>query len=207
VWFDVSKYFRASGSLRLGGDSGVRGFVFEEEFVAVYVRPSFEYLWNDAVRLYGGVGLFHAFQDGPSDITEIRPWGGFSLRWPAFRSVYLENYFRAEGRFFRTRKIEEIEQALSSLRLRHRIGTVLPIAGKKPAGKGFYIPLSFEVFFRAAGDIPARFIDQTRFWIGIGYQLGSGWKLETSYSWIQLRNDTQEGFASTTHLIRIQIKG
>jgi hypothetical protein len=83
---------------------------------------------------------------------------------------------------------------------------VLPLADKKPLGPGFYLPFSVEAFFRAGGDIPARFINQTRLAIGIGYQFSSGWKLETSYNWVSFRQDVGEGFATTAHLIRIQIK-
>jgi hypothetical protein len=204
VWFDISKYFPVSNSLSLGGDTGVRGFVFEEEFTVVYIRPSFQYLLRDSLSLHGGVGVFYAFQEGPVNLGEIRPWGGVKLRWPTFKSIYLENYFRADGRFLRT---QEIDEYLSVLRLRHRIGTVLPIADKKPGGEGFYLPVSFEVFFRGAGDIPARFINQTRFTVGLGYQLNSGWRLETSYNWIQFRPDAGDEFATIAHMFRIQIKG
>jgi len=84
---------------------------------------------------------------------------------------------------------------------------VLPIANMTPGGRGFYLPVSFEVFFPAAGDNTARFINQTRFTAGIGYRLTSGWRLETSYNWIQFRTDVRDEFVTTAHMIRIQIKG
>jgi hypothetical protein len=204
VWFDLTKYFPVNNALSLGGDTGIRGLISEEDFTAIYIRPSLEYRYSEKLSLHGGVGLFHAFQDGLSDVNEIRPWGGIKLRWPAFRSIYLENYFRAEGRFLRP---QEIDQFLSVLRLRHCFGTVLPLGEMKPQGKGFYAPVSFEVFFRGAGDIPARFINQTRFTVGIGYRLISGWRLQTSYNWIQLRSVARSEFETTAHMIRIQIKG
>jgi len=204
VWFDASKYFPINNSLSLGGDAGIRGFVTEEDYAAIYIRPSFDYRFSDQVSLHGGVGMFYAFQDGPFDVGEVRPWGGVKLRWPAFRSIYLENYSRAEGRFLLVR---ETDERFSVLRLRHRIGTVLPIGDMTPGGKGFYLPVSFEVFFPAAGDNVARFINQTRFTVGIGYQLTSGWRLEISYNWIQFKTDARDEFVTTAHMIRIQIKG
>jgi hypothetical protein len=81
------------------------------------------------------------------------------------------------------------------------------LANKDPQGPGFYLPVSYEVFFRAAGDIPARFINQARFTVGIGYQFNPSWRMELHYYNVQFREDAGSSFATTAHLFRIQIKG
>ena len=204
IWFDIGKYYPVGKDTALGGDTGVRGFFFEEGSRVLFVRPSLRYRPTGNLSLYGGLGLFYAFREGPFDANEIRPWGGISLRWPTFRTVHIENYFRAEGRFLGS---EQIDEVLSVLRLRHKLGTVLPLGNKQPGGVGFYLPVSFEVLFAAGGDIPARFINQTRLAVGLGYQINPCWRIELNYNNVRLRTDAGDDLATAIHLFRIQIKG
>jgi hypothetical protein len=204
IWFDIAKYYPLNSNLAIGGDTGLRGFVFEAGSNSLYVRPSLRFRTGDYLSFYGGVGLFYVFREGPFDANEIRPWGGVSLRWPTFRDVSIENYFRAEGRYLRS---EEIDQVLSVLRLRHKLSTVLPLGNKQPGGAGLYLPVSAEVFFTAAGDTPARFINQTRFAVGVGYRLNPCWRIEFTYNSVRLRTDASDNFTTQIHLVRIQIKG
>jgi hypothetical protein len=201
LWFDVSKLFPVRNDLSLGGDTGIRGMILNDFFLA-YVRPTAAVEVHDRVSILGGVGLSYLFEDGPRDLIEIRPWGGVLARWPDFGQFGLRHYVRVEQRFLRIQN----EVDLSVLRLRYRLGSVIPLPlGWR--GRGIYVPVAVELFLNAAGDEIVRFINQSRFVAGVGYRMNDSWRIELNYTGIFIKIDATEGFQNPIHVFRIQIKG
>lgn len=202
-WFDVTKFFPLADELGLGGDAGIRGFVLDGDWTVVYVRPTLKFDPLNTFSLRGGVGVFYAFQDGPKDIVEVRPWAGTLVRWPRIKKLRLQHRFRADLRF---RKRQQLDFYTSVLRLRYRIGTTVPI-GAQAGPKTFYIPISFELLMDSAGDLNARFINASRFVAGLGYRISDHWRIELNYTRILVRLDASDPLRSRFHVLRIQIKG
>jgi len=205
IWFDVTDYFRINQGFSIGGDAGIRGMVFsDEEWMALYIRPSVSYRASRDLEFSGGLGLFQAFRPGPEDALEVRPWGGVRYMWPRSPKMTLEHYFRAEGRNVRLGQNQDFR---SALRLRYRIATYLPITSEKSTGRGIYLPLQYEWFMDAAGDVPARFINQNRFVAGFGYRLSSKWRFELQYTLVLFRESARDGFEPFAHVFRFRVLG
>ena len=204
LWLDVTNHFAVNEQFRIGGDAGIRGFVFDEEWTVLYLRPSINYALNDRLTLHGGVGLFTAFVAEAGDTFEIRPRGGVRLRWPKIGKVLLEHYVRGEERYIRR---EEQGDFRSFSRLRYRVGAYFPISGASLEEKGLYLPLLYEFFWVAGGDIPAMFMNHNRLVVGLGYRINSKWRIELQYTQMLFREGVGTGLVPTAHVFRIRVKG
>jgi len=205
VWVDLTKYYPLDKRVQLGGDTGLRGFfAFDDEWTAFFIRPSMTYVARGNLSFHGGVGLFYAFQDGHNDAWEVRPWAGVRLSWPRIGPLPVEHYFRAEERFIR---IESRPDFQSVLRLRYRFGTNVPLSPDNGQVSRFYVPLSYEFFMNAGGDVPARFVNNTRFVLGLGCRVTPKWRIELNYTLISFRGSTRDSFYTAAHVFRIQIRG
>jgi hypothetical protein len=83
TWTDVATIYYFSDHLRYEGEYGIRGFVIDDNWTLVYLRPSVRYKdWVEKVALHGSAALFYnSFKDA-DDLPELRPCVGVRLKRP-----------------------------------------------------------------------------------------------------------------------------
>jgi hypothetical protein len=204
IWADFSDYRQVTPSLELGSDLGIRGFALDDEITQAFIRPSFNYRISETVTLHGGVRFFYTFFTSSKDVFEIGPWQGLRIRWPNLEKVQISHYFRAEERFFR--RLRGGDSAFD-IRIRYKLGAVIPLSNTAAVNGKIYIPLSFEVFGDPTPAIEGGVYTSYRVTGGIGYRFNAKWRLELHYLRQNFDIEGPDRFRAIGHFFRIRIRG
>lgn len=148
-----------------------------------------------------GLGLIYTQNYNDNDNLELRLIQGFKFNIPTLKRINLSNYVRLEERF----QYEFNNSGWTAgYRIRYRISTNL--AWNQHLFKfseGFYIPLSFEMFFNLKK--ADRFNDVVRIAPGIGYKINKDWRFEVYLIFNESKNNTATINGSSDFILRIRV--
>ena len=157
---------------------------------------------QDEVRgLYSNLSKFGILVKSESNRLEIRPFQGFKLMWPNRPRIIIQHYVRLEERF-------EINTAnwenTFGLRIRYQAEMIFFLKGDWLSfNKGFYIPVSLELFWNLIGT--KQFNDAARIIPGIGREFTSKWKGELLIGYYYTRNTVEDVFGTNDLVLRIRV--
>ena len=168
------------------------------ELGAVTACPSLRYLARGSADLRGGVGLIYTSQEDADNTFEIRPYQGTQLSWPRLKRFEFRHLIRLEERFVFQPGVD----ANAGLRLRYKLGTVIPIGAVIENISGYHrvaIPVSIEVFF-GRDDVKEQFGSRLRISAGLAYIINPQWSADVNLI-IQESRNTQTGTFTTNDII------
>lgn len=208
IWLDYNPSYKLNEKLVFYGDIGART-IFPHEWNRFVIRPSISYKLRKPIyqglyynsELHGGVGFFFTNNLTESNRLEIRPFQGFKLIWPNRPRIKIQHYVRLEERF-------DIEIAnwknTFGLRFRYQAEMALFLKGDWLSfNKGFYIPVSIELFWNLIG--VQQFNDAIRIIPGIGREFSQKWKGELSIGYFYTRNTVEDVFGTNDLVLRVRV--
>ena len=208
IWIDYNPSYELSEKVVVYGDIGART-LFPHEWNRFVIRPSISYklpkpFYQDLYynsELHGGIGFFFTHNLSESNRLEIRPFQGFKLMWPNRPRIRIQHYARLEERF-------EINTAnwenTFGLRIRYQAEMIFFLKGDWLSfNKGFYIPVSLELFWNLIGT--KQFNDAARIIPGIGREFTSKWKGELLIGYYYTRNTVEDVFGTNDLVLRIRV--
>lgn len=179
TWFDYNAIWKTQGGVTIFGDAGLRRNYEDPRWWKFIVRPS---VGSEFGRWYvaGGIGNMYTDFAGALRIYELRPWQGARVSWPE-APVRLTHLFRLEQRFiFDT----DDGNSLFRLRFRYRFGTRFVWSGSD-SGRGWFSPLSVELFSQFDQNDEERFGEQIRVTAGIARVFSPRLRVEVDLLWQQ----------------------
>ena len=207
-WIDFNPSYPISEKVELYGSIGVRT-IDPNVWNRFLVTPSVKYKRPKLIlkklqykeELHGGIGFFYTANRHLADKLEIRPFQAYSLTWPNRDRIAIKHYLKLEERF-------ELNTSnwvnTFGLRLRYTASITLRFQGDLwQYGKGFYIPVSVELFWNIKETI--QFNDVVRLTAGIGYEINPSWKTAFSVGYDYTRNTIGEGFHTNNILFRFRV--
>ncbi len=180
------------------GDAAYKIRLDEVNWMQWQVFPSVRYLANATVDLRGGVGLIYTGQENAVNTLEIRPYQGTRLTWPRLERFDFYHLIRLEERFL----FQTGAKPSASLRLRYKLGTVIPIGDVIEHITGYNrtsIPLSIEIFFDGGG-IEEQFGSRLRISAGFAYVFSATWSTDINLI-VQESRSTDTGDFTTSDII------
>lgn len=200
TWTDIATIKNFSDRFRYDGDYGIRGFLTDDDWTLVYLRPSVRYRAKPWLTLHGGAALFYNFFSG-EDLPEIRPFIGARFANRLDSGWTVSNYLRLEYRAFHFKNPSEWEGAF---RGRWQIQAVTPRFAIGSA-RDFYGIGSVEPFFDFGDDTVGAFGDRYRINFGIGRQFGDRLRAELNYLFHQIRVPEEGGALDLDdHVLRLR---
>lgn len=208
IWIDYNSSYKLSEKVVLYGDIGART-LSPHEWNRFVIRPSISYklpqlfsqnLYFDT-ELHGGIGFFFTNNLSEPNRLEIRPFQGFKLMWPNRPRIRIQHYVRLEERFdINTTSWENT----FGLRFRYQAEMTFFLKGDWFSfNKGFYIPVSLELFWNLIGT--KQFNDAVRIIPGVGYEFSSKWKGELHIGYHYTRNTVEDVFSTNDLVLRIRV--
>jgi hypothetical protein len=201
TWWDISTIYKFNDRWQYAGDQGTRGFLSNEDWRAMYIRPAVRFTVRQWLSMYGGIGFSYTYQKFPGDRVEIRPWLGARFYWPRPGGFVFSHYFRLEDRFNYSQFRDVWD---SAFRARYKLGLKTPtfdIAG----AEGFYAVSSIELFKELSGALFERFANRGRIDVGPGKRFGESWRAELHYLYQSSGLFVQEGIQTDEHILRLRL--
>lgn len=180
------------------GDAAYKILLPNASWMQFQAFPSLRYLASNTVDLRGGVGLIYTGQDPETNTLEVRPYQGTRLIWPRLKRFEFYHLIRLEERFL----FQTGANPSASLRLRYKLGTVIPIGNVIEHITGYNrtsIPVSIELFFDAS-DIKEQFGSKLRISVGFAYVFSAAWSTDINLI-IQESRSTETGNFTTSDII------
>ena len=180
------------------GDAAYKIRIDDVNWMQFQVYPSLRYLANATVDLRGGVGFIYTGQVPATNTFEIRPYQGTRLIWPRLKRLEFYHPIRLEERFL----FQTGAKLSASLRLRYKLGTVIPIGDVIEHITGYNrtsIPVSIELFFDGGG-IQEQFGSRLRISAGFAYVFSATWSTDINLI-VQESRSTDTGDFTTSDII------
>ena len=179
------------------GDAAYKIRVDDVNWMQFQVYPSLRYVANATVDLRGGLGLIYTGQEPETNTLEVRPYQGTRLTWPRLKRFDFYHVIRLEERFL----FQSGAKPSVSLRLRYKLGTVIPIGDVIEHITGYNrtsIPVSIELFFDG-GDLQEQYASKLRISAGFAYIFGA-WSTDINLI-VQESKNTETGDFTTSDII------
>ncbi len=180
------------------GDAAYKILLPDASWMQFEVFPSLRYLASNTVDLRGGIGLIYTGQEPEPNTLEIRPYQGTRLTWPRLKRFDFYHLIRLEERFL----FQSGANPSASLRLRYKLGTVIPIGNVIEHITGYNrtsIPVSIELFFDGSG-ITEQFGSRLRISAGFAYIFSAAWSTDIILI-VQESRSTETGNFTTSDII------
>ena len=198
TWIDYNARWKTKSGVSFFGDAGLRRNHVDPRWWKYILRPSVGYEF-DRWTLAGGIGNIYTDLAGVLRIYELRPWQGARVTWP-LAPVPLTHLFRLEERFFFD---ADDGNSLFRLRFRYRLGTRIDWA-RSESGRGWFSPLSVELFAQFDRKDEERFGEQVRVTAGIARAFNAGLRIEFDLLWQQSERLT-DIFAEDDLFLRFRV--
>jgi hypothetical protein len=203
LWADYHSHYYRSEQKEWYADAGLRVLPEDFAWAQAYVRPSLRFHRRTAYDAHAGVGAFYTYNEGISDVLELRPWQGVKFRWPILTQLTFSHYFRLEERFSFSGGRGEF-----ALRFRYKLSTRIALR-KAVVWSPFdplFMPISVELFADAGPKVDPLFGSRGRFDIGLGYTFSDDWVGELHLIAQASRSGLEERLDTTEYILRLQLK-
>ena len=201
TWTDVATIYKFSDEFRYDGDYGIRGFLTDDNWTLIYLRPSVRYRTHPWLTLHGGMALFYNFFDTIEDLPELRPWVGARFIGPKPGGWTISNYLRLEHRAFYL-KDEDKWDAL--FRGRWQVQVTTPDFAIGDAER-FYALASIEPFTDFGSSINGILGERIRTNIGVGKRVTPALRIDLNYLFHSIRvSDGIQDFNLDDHVVRLR---
>jgi hypothetical protein len=201
LWLNHALTVQANQKLSYGGDIGFRGFISNEDWNQILIRPAVTYRFNYTFSAAGAVAWFSTFNDKDENINEFRIHQDFNAKWPDFGFVEFFYRLRIEQRWF----FYETLPNDFDLRVRYLIGAEsadINLFGPKAP---IYFQLIYEGF-RTVNEESAFeiLIDQSRLHVAMGQRISKRFRYELHYIWQKSRDGLVDGLELSQNVFRIR---
>ncbi len=202
VWTDFFLQYTFNNHFRFLFHTNYKHLLNNGNWDQYMIRPTLVYTMNDHFYFQGGIQLLYT-DEGDLNKFEIRPWQGMNIFFPRIRNIYINHFLRIEERFF----YQNIgEKETSSLRGRYAILTFIPLNHASMSPKTVYLLPNVEFLGDLMGKNVERFIANSRYSMGIGYQFSDHFRFETVYMMQRSRDTREENFITSDHVIRLVVR-
>ena len=201
LWLNYALSVRASENFSYGGDAGFRGFISNQDWNQILIRPTATYRFNRIVGVAGAVAWFGTFNVDEDNVNEFRIHQDFNINWPNFGYVDFFYRLRIEERFF----FYQNGSNEFNLRIRNLVGVESQDfrlgQGKKP----FYFQVIFETFKTVGDDSSTEvFVNQTRTHAAFGHRISPRFRYELHYIWQKSRLLSDDGLKTSQNIFRLR---
>ncbi|MCH7547988.1 MAG: DUF2490 domain-containing protein [Candidatus Krumholzibacteriota bacterium] len=201
TWTDVATIYKFSDTFRYDGDYGIRGFLTDDDWTLIYLRPSVRYQSRPWLRLHGGVALFYNFFKTVEDVPELRPWVGVRFVGPSPGGWVISNYLRLEGRAF---YLKDEDKWDTVLRGRWQVQVTTPDFAIRTSER-FYALASIEPFTGFGASINGILGERIRTNIGMGKRVTPALRIDLNYVFHRIRvSETGRDFDLDDHVVRLR---
>ena len=186
------------------GDAAYKIRLDEVNWMQWGVLPSLRYLASATLDLRGGLGVIYTGQEDATNTLELRPYQGTRLTWPRLKRFHFYHLIRLEERFV----FQTGENPSASLRLRYKLGTVIPIGNVIEHITGYNrtsIPVSIELFFDV-GDVEEQFASRLRISAGFAYIFSAAWSADINLIIQESRSSVTRAFTTSDIIIQVDLR-
>ena len=203
TWMDLRTIYDINEKWTYDGNYGLRGIISGEEWRRYYIHPSIIHYYKINLRFRGGMRFIFTEEYTTVNTFEIRPWQGISMNWPQTSYFTINNYFRLEERFTFYSNNQNLDFVF---RLRYRIQAKTPTIKLVAIDQQIYFLANFEIFGNMGEAITEKYVNRTRFSLGMGFYFSNLWWIELVYARQGSRRNTEDGFNSLEHLVRFRLR-
>lgn len=201
LWLNYALTVQANQKLSYGGDMGFRGFISNQDWNQILIRPTVTYRFNYTFSAAGAVAWFSTFNANDDNINEFRIHQDFNAKWPDFGFVEFFYRLRIEQRWFFYNTLPND----FDLRLRYLVGAEsadINLFGPKAP---IYFQLIYEGF-RTLNQESAYeiLIDQSRFHVSMGQRISKRFRYELHYIRQKSRDGSVEDLELSQNIFRIR---
>jgi hypothetical protein len=202
LWTDFFFQYTISNHFRFLFHTNYKHLLNNGKWDQYMIRPTLVYMMNDYIYFQGGIQFLYT-DAGDLNKFEIRPWQGMNIFFPRIGKIYINHFLRIEERFF----YQNVgEKEASSLRGRYAILTFIPLNHSTLSPKTVYLIPNVEFLGDLMGKNVERFIANSRYSMGIGYQFSDHIRFETVYMMQRSRDSREENFSTSDHAIRLVLR-
>lgn len=206
-WLDYSPSFKISEKVNFSSSVGFRT-IDSKNWKRYYITGKFKYKRPKRMlkklfyseHLSAGVSIYFTDNNYISNVLEIRPFQSYSLSWPDRKRIKLNHHLILEERF---ELVTDNWSNTFGLRLRYRATTTFKFQGDVvDFGKGFYIPISLNLFWNLIDT--KQFNDKVRITPGIGYVFSPKWKAAFLVGYQYSRQTKDDDFHTNDIIFRLR---
>ncbi len=202
LWLNYALTKQVNQKLSYGGDVGFRGFISNENWNQILIRPEVTYRFNYTFSMANAVAWFSTFNNEVENINEFRIHQDFNAKWPDFGFVEFFYRLRIEERWF---FYDALLDDNFNVRIRYLVGAEsadISLFGPKA-------PIYFQVIFEGfttLGDESAFdfFINKTRLHFAVGQRISKRFGYELHYIRQGSREFSDDGFSLSQNIFRIR---
>jgi len=201
-WGNYTLNIKVNEKFSYGGDTGIRGFISNQDWNQILIRPTVDYKFNDKFSIAGAIALFATFNNYDYNVHEFRIHQDFNFKGPKFGWFNLFWRLRIEERFFRfpneTNKSNIRGRLLGGIQTKD----ITLFGDKRP----IYFLGIWEGFNTLGEDSADEFyINQSRLHAGFGHKISPHFRYELHYIWQRSRLLVSDGLQTSQHIIRIRL--
>ncbi len=202
LWINYALTVPVTSNFSYGGDAGFRGFISNQDWNQILVRPTATYRFNQTIGIAGAVALFSTFNRDVENLYEFRIHQDFNIRWPDLTVLSLFYRLRIEERFF---FYEDLPNDFN-LRIRYLVG----IESQDFTFLGSKRPIYFQAIwegFKTVGEESAYqiFINSVRIHFAFGHRMSTKFRYELHYITQRSRQFSDTGLETSQNIFRIRL--
>lgn len=203
TWMDFRTIYDFNEEFTYDGNYGIRGLISDEEWSRYYIHPSLIYYYKINLRLRGGIRFIYTEEYSTVNSFEMRPWQGISLNWPQTSYFTINNYLRMEQRFT---TYSDDNKSDFVVRFRYRIQAKTPTITIIAINQRIYFLANYEIFLNIGEAVAEKYINRRRISFGMGLYFSNSWWLELIYVLQGSRRNSEDGFKSNEHILRLRLR-
>jgi len=201
-WINYALTVPVTKNFSYGGDAGLRGFISNQAWNQILIRPTATYRFNSTFAVAGAVALFSTIYKENSNIYEFRIHQDFDVNWPDLTVLSLFHRVRIEERFF---FYDELPNNFN-VRARYLIGAESMdftfLGSKRP----IYFQAIWEAFTTLGKESAAEiFINQARLHFVFGHRLFPRFRYELHYIRQNSRQFSDQGLSVSQNIYRVRL--
>jgi hypothetical protein len=205
-WTDYNYTAPLTKKFSLAGDVGLRGFISNNDWNQIYIRPGVRHNFNKYFGLAGSIAGFLVFNRDDYNLYELRFTADANVRWPDFKVLNVSWRVRMENRTFFFQGTDSIQQAINN-NWRFRILASLNSKHFHVFSqlRAIYFQVQYEAFNTFGFDSEYEvFINQTRLHVIFGHRISSAFGYDLQYIWQSSRLTLEDELQTTQNLFRIR---
>ena len=197
-WLDAFVTTNMGGKFKQNTYISYRRIAGKDHWQQVFFNPAFVYTINKNFQVWGTT-VFNYVKDHSVSQYEVRPYVGLMVNYPRISGFYIQNFFRFEERFF----FQNHEGYLSNnFRARYSVFAFIPLNHREIIDKTVYLWPGAEYYLDLNGTPPVRFINKSRYTLGVGYQVSKFYRFEICFLEQFSRKNQEEHFANSDRIFR-----
>jgi hypothetical protein len=207
TWTDFTLTYVKKNKNHIGADMGVRGVVSKNDWNQFYFRPTYQYYFNKALHVAGGMAIFATFSDVIENTNEFRLFQEVELAWPTFEYIYFNHRIRFEQRFFSYQENSSFGLELPNdfeARARYQLSLESLDIHLGKSNKPIFFTAAWELFYALNESAVEQFINNQRLLGGMGQRLSPNFRYEVQYIFQKSRRYSDEGLKTSEHLLRLR---